>query len=114
MTSGQRIYCRHLDRVGRTKDFPRRGAQHAGLFPGHPPDIALGGDWKVKLAVFEHFGPDAAVNALAEMFNELAVDVFGNGFGGFGRVNLDRGGSDFGFRLVLPCPSPAPSRRTGN
>ena len=35
--------------------------------------IVLRRDWKIELAVFEHLGPDSAVDAPPEVFDELAV-----------------------------------------
>jgi hypothetical protein len=54
------------------------------MFSGHSNIIFVADDFPgrfftahriVELAVFEHLGPDAAINAPAEMFDKLAVYV---------------------------------------
>ena len=62
---------------------------------GHGAGAAPGGlgvvDGVEELAVLEHLGPDAAVDAAAEVLDELAVDVLADGLAGFRGVDRDAG-----------------------
>ncbi|HNW41313.1 MAG TPA: hypothetical protein PKN08_05365, partial [Opitutaceae bacterium] len=46
------------------------------------------GDREVEFTILQHFGPDAAVDAAAEVFDELSVDVRVDGRRGGGGVEL--------------------------
>ena len=51
--------------------------------------IVLVGDREVEFAVFEHLGPDAAVDAAAQVLDELTVDERVDRRAGLGRVDRD-------------------------
>ena len=66
----------HRDRIGRAERFPGR---------------LLVADGREELAVFEHFGPNPAVDAAAQVLDELAVDVLRDRRSDVRRVDFDGG-----------------------
>ena len=78
---------------------PRAVFAYEGRFPDHrhrlrgadglPGRLALA-DRVEELAIFEHFGPDAAVDAAAEVLDELAVNVLGDRRADLGGIDADR------------------------
>ncbi len=92
----------HLRRTGRFvyfQHFPRRGADDwkLGAFE-IAVRVVLIGDGKIEFAVFEHFGPDPAVNAAAQMLDELAVDEWTDRRAGFRGIDRDVHGVAVGCR----------------
>ncbi len=72
----KRLVPAHGKTLGRADDPPRRSADDGeGRFAQRPVRAIVGGDGVVELPVFEHLGPNAAVDAASEMLDELAVDV---------------------------------------
>ena len=87
MCANKRPSRRHRHRTGRTNGLPRR--RH--VLPITPRFA----DRRIKLAVLKHLRPDPAVDAAAEMFDELPVDQV--------RHHLPRGGGvdhDVGLQLT--------------
>jgi hypothetical protein len=56
------------DLPGRCADHGERRVLQAAI------RAVIGGDREIELAVFEHLGPDAAVDAASQMLDELAVE----------------------------------------
>jgi hypothetical protein len=54
----------------------------------------VGGDGVVEFSIVEHLGPEVGVDDVAEVFEELAVDIFGDG--GVGVGGVDGGGEGLG------------------
>ena len=82
--------------------------------------IVLGRDGKVELAVLQHLGPDAAVDAAAQVLDELAVDVLRDRVPFLRRVDgdrtassprLDSNSSCRSSNQALPVASPQPPNR---
>jgi hypothetical protein len=48
----------------------------------------LGCDGIIEFAVVEHLAPEAAINKVADVFEELAVNVRRNGRAGFRGINI--------------------------
>ena len=93
---------RHRRRVA--DDLPRRGAHDriVAVESHLPREIAaldalvrrvLRRDREIEFPVLQHLGPDAAVDATAEVLDELAVDVRIDRFTGLGGVDLNVDGA---------------------
>ena len=90
VVSDEGVLFDHGHAVGVAEDFPWGGTDD-GEFSAEVAHVGVVvlGDGVVELAVFEHFGPDPAVDAASEMFDELAVDEGRDGFAGL--VGVDGG-----------------------
>ncbi|HMP06193.1 MAG TPA: carbamoyltransferase N-terminal domain-containing protein [Lacipirellulaceae bacterium] len=74
VVADERILLDHRDAVVGADDLPGRGADDGiiGVLQRAIGGV-LGGDREVELAILEHLGPDAAVDAAAQMLDELAI-----------------------------------------
>ena len=74
VATNEDVLLRHFNFA--TIDFPGRCADagEVGVFHGDIGRVR-GFDGMEELTIFEHLGPDSAVDAPAEVFDELAVDV---------------------------------------
>src|SRR6476660_3986100 len=91
----------HRDRASRSDHLPRRCTDDwKTRIRKFPIRMILVGDRIVELAVFNHLSPDPAVDAAAQVLDELAVDEWINWRSRFFRVDRDVNRRDAGWCFV--------------
>src|SRR6476660_1137133 len=90
MLANERLFLHHRDRAGWTDHLPRRCADDRELRIFEVTvRLILIRNRIVECSVLEHLGPDAAVDAAAEVLDELAVDERVDPWAAFFRVDRD-------------------------